>query len=82
MDGERGTEVGMRRNPKKRGGAGQQEEAKPTRTRRGRSQTRNWEKLAITTNDTGESGREQELKKRNGMESEQNKQCGSQFKSA
>ncbi|GFV85465.1 hypothetical protein TNCV_3772891 [Trichonephila clavipes] len=26
------------------GGAGQQEEAKPTRTRRGRSQTRNWEK--------------------------------------
>ncbi|GFV26952.1 zinc finger protein [Trichonephila clavipes] len=33
--------------PIKRGGAGQQEEAKPIRTRRGRSQTRNWEKSFI-----------------------------------
>ncbi|GFX24343.1 hypothetical protein TNCV_421441 [Trichonephila clavipes] len=31
----------------KRGEGGQQEEAKPTRTRRGWSQTRNWEKQAF-----------------------------------
>ncbi|GFS91149.1 hypothetical protein TNCV_2214871 [Trichonephila clavipes] len=60
MDGERVTDA-RRRKPKK--WEGKQEEAKPIRTRRGRSRTRNWEKLAKTTNDTGKSGREQELKK-------------------
>ncbi|GFW47762.1 hypothetical protein TNCV_2829501 [Trichonephila clavipes] len=46
------------------GGAGQQEEAKPTRTRRGRSQTRKLGEMVRTTNDTDESGRKQELQKK------------------
>ncbi|GFW76268.1 hypothetical protein TNCV_4131141, partial [Trichonephila clavipes] len=35
---QRGTEANMRKEAQNWGGAGQQEEAKPTRTRRGRSQ--------------------------------------------